>query len=530
MVSARRARTKAARRITGLALAACLAVPATGGAQPTDGAERREFHGFYVLTFNRRGDLMDPLEQALAIQELRTSPEINRIVIFCYGWANDGESSYSTYLKTLREMGAGGSGTGPRTTAIIAVGWDSSQTGVRKLLNDLLPFPALADALAFVPDTLLFPLSFWSKSAQADRIGFGGLRNSLNEIFTAVYPDPETRPDVYLVGHSFGTRVLSGLMQDRMLGLPVQAEAFVAADRVKGAVLLQPALVPANLHRSAEYPVMVTQSRHDNANGFLYPLANALINAYSFTGFEGLFEYQVLSPIQSGIETTVGTVADVVTSPRDRADADAEPPPDTAPEEPTLRSRAALRVRRLVAEVLSVPATLAFTLVALPANYAYEQTRALVTHPIDHVMDTLAQLPLVEIPVYALDRALGREVRWGTLSKGFLSFGALHEASGHAAAPGLAHDPYPVYTPRQLEAFSADASPCGLPVCEGVFGVEASSIVRTGSYGQDLENPWIDFTIGWLDLIGAHGDYKRPEVVDLMRLMVRNRPAPQRDP
>jgi hypothetical protein len=510
-------------------IAVILALAPAAHAETPTASEQREFHGFYVLSFNRRGDLVDPLEQALAIQELRASPEINRIVIFCYGWANDGESSYSTYLNTLREMGVGGEGEGPRKTAIIAVGWDSSQTGVRKLLNDLLPFPAVADAIAFVPDKLLFPLSFWSKSAQADRIGYGGLRNSLNEIFTAVYPDPEARPDIYLVGHSFGTRVLSGLMQDRMLRMPVQAEPFVAADSVKGAALLQPALVPANLHRSADYPIMVTQSRHDNANGFLYPVANALLNSYSFTSFEGLFEYQVLSPIQSGIQTTVDTVTDVVAYPRDFGDGDDAPPPDAESKAETLPSRTALRVRRLFAEVLSVPTTVAFTLVALPVAYAYEQTHALVTHPIDHVMDTLAQLPLVEIPVYALDRALDHEVKWGTRSKGFFSFGALHEASGHAAAPGLARAPYPVYTPRQLEAFPEGDTPCGLPVCGGVFGVEASSLVRTGSYGQDLENPFVDFTLGWFDLIGAHGDYTRPEVVDLMRLMVRNVSRPQPD-
>ncbi len=138
-------------------------------------------------------------------------------------------------------------------------------------------------------------------------------------------------------------------------------------------------------------------------------------------------------------------------------------------------------------------------------------------------MDTLAQLPVVEVPVWALDRLLEREVPWGTLGKGFFSFGSLLEAAGRASTPGLlARDAYPVYTPDRLLGETWPTA-CGLPLCAGVFAVDATSIVRTGSFGEDLESPWVDFTIGWLDLVGAHGDYRNPDMMRIMGLMLQNR-------
>jgi hypothetical protein len=42
--------------------------------------------------------------------------------------------------------------------------------------------------------------------------------------------------------------------------------------------------------------------------------------------------------------------------------------------------------------------------------------------------------------------------------------------------------------------------------------------VRQGLFG-DLERPWRDFTLGWLDPLGAHGDYKNVGVAKLMFLL-----------
>jgi len=419
----------------------------------------------------------------------------------------------------------------PGPTAFIAIGWDSSQTGFRKLFGDLSPFPVLAATLAFVPDTLLFPISFWSKAALADRIGYGGLRTALNDIFGSAYPEGRGHPDLYLLGHSFGTRVLSGLMQDRLALLPVEGEPFRSAPWVRGAAMIQPAAALPNLHRQADYPVLVTQSRHDHANGALFPLANLVANTYSFTSFEGIFRHRVL-PVLSA---PVGATADATVDATNRVTGLRIP--DPTPEHPeqlwdpfgldALRrpyDHAIFVLERGLAEGVSVPFALLYSAVTTPVNYVYGQMLGIVRNPLDHVMHTLAQLPLVEIPVHGLGRLIGRDVAWGARSKGFLELGLLSESAGRVFVE-------PWAAPRDLPVFSLQAferlptQDCGLPVCEGVFFVDASPIVRTGIFGASLERPLVDWTLGWLDPIGAHADYRNPAVVELMGRAVLTGPG-----
>ena len=505
-------------------LASALGTDVHAETVPHPAQESVGFQGLYLLQFNRWGDLINPAERDLAIEQLRGNPQVDRILIISYGWANDGEASYATYRRMLADLASGVERLSrPGRTAIIAVGWDSSQTGFRKLFNDLLPLPFVADTLAYLPDKILFPVSFWSKAAMADRIGFGGLRSALNRILKEAYPDPESHPEILLIGHSFGTRVVSGLLQDRMGLLPVRGEAFEAAPHVTGAILTQPAAVLWNLHERAEYPILVTQSRHDHANGLLFPLANVVVNAYSFTTFEGLFEHRVFEYVENTIQRTAEGVGGIVTAPLPGIEFPRRrPKPEAENEEDGRLSRFRYLARRSLAELVSIPAAVAFTLVSTPLNYAYAQTYGLVTHPIDHLMDTFAQLPIIEVPVYALDRALDRQTPWGSRSKGFFDLGSLHESIGRAVTPRIYPRSLPqVYTPAELEEIAAQGGSCPLPTCQGVFAVDASNLIRRGTFGQDLEQPWVDFTIGWFDPIGAHADYRNPDVVRLMRLLVR---------
>jgi hypothetical protein len=473
----------------------------------------------FVLQFNRWGELLTPGDVQLAVRELAAAPEIERIFIFSYGWAYDAEASHATYLGMLRDFTDPGAG-GRRDVAVVAVGWDSSQSGFRRLFNNVIPLPGVADALAWLPDRLLFPISFWSKAAQADRIGFGELRAALNQIF-GVYADRDDHPDVFLVGHSFGSRILSALMLERLGVIPIRAEPFVAAQHVKGAFLLQPAAVPVNLHRHAPYPVVATMSGHDHANGFLFPLANLPLNSFGFTAFEVMIRNRVIGPVSGTVRFTFDALGRILTAPlpdRDETNAGDEEPPGRESFEPVRRipSRSRYVLRRTLAEVAAIPAALVFTLVATPVNYLYVQGVGLATQPIDHVMDTLAQPPLLEIAVAGLGRAVGREVPWGQRSKGFLTIGPLQESVGRmlTRAPAGKFIPAPV---APDEIFARNGESCGLVVCEGVLVVDATGLVREGVYGQDLGNPVWDFTLGWLDPIGAHGDYRNPEVVGLIR-------------
>ena len=91
--------------VPALLLSACVAL-AVGwadplGAQTQPAAERPHL---YVLQFNRWGDLVNPLERDLVASDLANDPNIRRVVIVSYGWANDGESSTATYAQLLLDM------------------------------------------------------------------------------------------------------------------------------------------------------------------------------------------------------------------------------------------------------------------------------------------------------------------------------------------------------------------------------------------------------------------------------------------
>jgi hypothetical protein len=474
----------------------------------------------YMLSFNGDGDLTSPLELELAISELLRS-QIERVVIVSYGWAYDQDSSYTAYRRFVEDIfDASGGNMAGANVAIVGVGWDSSLTGVRKLLNDVLPFPMLADAIAWLPDQLLLPASFWSKAALADRIAYGGLRSTLNALFSRAYPDPERQPEIFLLGHSFGARIVSGLMKQRVGFVQVRSDPFAAAGRVRGAVLLQPALNQMNLHQDAEYPILITQSQHDHALGAMFPVANVVINAYAFTMFEALVEDRVFGYLREAVATTAESIGGALPS---RTDGAAPAEADRA-EKSSLPSRALYRARRTAAELVSIPCAFAYTIVQTPFTYAMEQGAELVRNPLDHVMDTLAQIPVVEIPVEALSALLRREVPWGQRSKGFLNLGVMNESVGRVVVPRpfSSTPPPPVYSALELFEIVRAGEGCGLPRCSGAFVIDATPLIRTGGFGQDMENPLFDFTVGWIDPVGAHGDYRNTRVVWMIGAVADN--------
>jgi hypothetical protein len=491
--------------------------------------------GFYLLTFDRYGQLVSPYEELLATTELGANAELQRIVIVSYGWATDGEHSLGEYEQLLRRVADGlPTEAERRRTAIIGIGWDSSQTGIRKLANDLMPLPVVADAVAFLPDAALFPLSFWSKAAMADRIGYGGLRGALNRILADVIRDPARDVEIYLIAHSFGARIVGGLIKERVGLLPVQTEPFRALSHVRGALLIQPSLVLANLPQDAPFPVVITQSQHDHANGLLFPLGNLIVNAYSFTAFEALIQNRIFDAVESTARAATGTVlsaGDKIlgggTPAPDPSDAGAPPvpaPPGDGSETLGLLAipgRVYSATRRTSAELLSIPTAAAFSLVVAPAQYVYTQYTGFRDAPVDHVMDTLAQIPVVEGAVWALERAIGRTEPWGRNGKGLFSVGALHEAAGRLVPTtsllygGVAK---PI-TWRELASTPATTA-CGFPRCEGVVLVDLSDDVGGGAFG-DLRTPWIDFTIGWFDLIGTHSAYRDDTVTELVVRLLR---------
>lgn len=490
----------------------CLAASGRAEKAKKESAPSREH--LYILTFDAWGELQNPAERDFAREELARDQEIERIIIVSYGWANDGQASYDSYRLMADQMLANLPERSDRkNVAIIGVGWDSAQTGFRKLFTDILPLPGIGEALAWAPDKVFFPISFWSKAAQADRIGFGGLRPALNEILE-VYDGRSDRPDIILLGHSFGARIVSALMtESEQSGYDLVP--FEAAADISAGILLQPALVVRNLEPGVDYPVLVTMSRHDRAVGFLYPIANIPLNAYGFTTFEAIVQQRLLDPIESGLEATQSAVTGVIPA----GSAEIEPREHSEGAGGT-RERVDFRTARrrgwrTLSEIVAIPLSFAFTLVATPVDYVYIQGRGLLTHPVDHVLDSLAQIPIVEIPVDGLAKITGREVAWGRRSKGFFTLGPLHEGLGRMATPTLFEEHnVPVYSLEEF--YELNSFP------DGIFVVDASDIITRGALGLDLNNPWVDYSVGWLDPIGAHADYKNPEVMRLIDWMGRS--------
>lgn len=504
------------------ALLLCLALCPPVGARAETGDADGPPPKLFILSFNRWGDLANPAERDLAMQELADDRTIERIIIFSYGWANDGEASYGTYHDLLRELRARRpKGRRVPKTAVIAVGWDSAQSGFRKLFNDILPFPALASGLATVPDQLLFPISFWSKAATADRIGFGGLRTSLNAIFEHAYPGGQGTPDIFLVGHSFGTRIVSELMQDKIAVFPVRAEPFVGRKQVRGAMLLQPAIAEGGLHKNADYPILVTQSEHDHAVGGLFPFANLLINTSTFTSFEALFRYRFFDPFDRGVSKVARTVGEVTRTlpgeePEGAPRGQAALTGSLARTAVQQTSRAWYLGLRAIGELASVPVAMLSGALTTPFNYVYVQAHGLFTQPWQHTKDTLAQLPLAEALMAGVDRLTEPEIPSGRRGKGFLNLGALNESVGRLYTPALIGGiPSDIFTLDDFARAKAEEG-CGLPRCKGILLLDATDFIEVGSFGLSLNRPAVDFTLGWLDPLGSHTDYKNETVVRLM--------------
>ena len=470
--------------------------------EPQEKKTAQRIEHLYILTFDQWGVLTNPAELDYAIKELSEDKSVDKILILSYGWNQDGRQSYSTYRKLVDDLSS--SSQNSSNWAVIAVGWDSSQTAVRKLLSDILPLPAIGETIAWLPDKLLTPFSFWSKAAYADRIGYGGLRTALNELFTE-YNTRDEHPDIFLMGHSFGTRVISALLVDTQKSDKIKLEPFESFEHIEGAVLVQPALVSRNIDKNAPFPVMVTMSSHDRAVGFLYPLINLPMNTYSLTGTEFFIQRRIYDRVEGQIEGTSSKVTSVLTRKEEKQN-----------EESFFRkSQTRKLTRRAIGETLALPVNFIFSIAAIPIGYLYTPGHGLVTQPVTHVMDTLAQIPLVEIPVDGLSYALGREVPWGQRGKGFFELGGLNEGMGRLVPPAMIGSQVPIYSLSDISQMKAPPN--------GVFVVDASDIIKIGALGLDRSNHLFDYTLGWLDPMGAHSDFKNPEAMGLYKWFINTK-------
>ena len=134
-------------------------------------------------------------------------------------------------------------------------------------------------------------LSYWTMKKRARTIGEGGMHVFLKNLQTDT-ADSHTK--IHLMGHSFGTIVVSGMLGGPNVGgtlpRPVDSVALV-----QGAVSLwcYAGVIPFDgaghgyfsrilADHKVRGPIVTTQSKHDDAVGILYPLASRIKGSVEF--------------------------------------------------------------------------------------------------------------------------------------------------------------------------------------------------------------------------------------------------------
>lgn len=452
----------------------------------------------YTFAFDQEGELLNPSEVNRAATRLKQGG-IKKILVLSFGWGNesiDAERTYSSFIRSYLRRGKNADGQLTLTSderkhldecMIIGVAWDSSLTGVSRFLNDLLPAPRLANYLGFVPDILLFPVSFWAKSSMADRIGFGGLKDALEQTILRAAIDPSNL-SIYGIAHSFGARILSGLFQSKQGEVPI-TNVFKYQQIVKGMILIHPAMASLNLPRGGplpftedveDFPIVVIQNRHDHANGFLFPIANVPLNAYAATTIEG-FTSELIS-CQRRTDQSLLT--------------------------------------RTAIDTLRIPLSIAYTGIMSTASILWGQASEIVNRKFNYIPDSLAQIPLLEVVIWAADKGLEKldvNQHWGEGHKGIFSLGPLIESSGRLlVSPPGTFERVPVYNAEEFLRLEKSDLPW-------IF-VDASAEAGKGIYGGNYNNSFWDFTLGWVDPIGSHFYYHEEKIYDLIH-RVLSRPV-----
>jgi hypothetical protein len=193
---------------------------------------------------------------------------------------------YDAYTKLNDALGLRSEGAGAAPDAD-REGFDPEEA-YQASLDDGANFASLTLSGLLAP---LGQLSYWTMKKRARTVGEGGMHAFLKDLQRA---STDRHVSIHLMGHSFGTIVISG-----MLGGPGAAgpllRAIDSVALVQGAVSLwsYAAAIPFGVggpgyfhpiieDRKFAGPLVTTNSRFDTAVGRLYPLASRLHGSASF--------------------------------------------------------------------------------------------------------------------------------------------------------------------------------------------------------------------------------------------------------
>jgi hypothetical protein len=430
----------------------------------------------YLLDFDENGELANPetlsrISLEIKNRNLQGKPK-NKILVLSYGWNNTRDQALETYLAKIEEFQAetkvrfqwqgGKIDTGE--WIILCVGWNSKNGTVGNFLKDVIPAPRTAELLAWAPEKMTFPLTYWSKSRLADQIGYGDLKEALEYVVREGFPSRTEQAEIYLVGHSFGCRILSPLTKTHF-GSHTLKDPFRYRENIKGAVFLEPALcylnLPVHEKETCNFPMVITQSRHDHANGAIYPLGNMLLNSYTFTRSAVVVDKSLRFFFPSGDTALVGGYR----------------------------------------QAWLIPFSIALTAFYFPVDYLSAQRRQIKDRGWRYLGDSMAQLPIIEAPLRWTERLFSeKEPEFGNHHKGLFEMGPIYEsASRVVSSPSLGPKPPAVELYHSVTNWGLN----------GIRFVDVSRVVSKSSVLDfNFHEDTTDFTVGWVDPIGAHARYQ----------------------
>ncbi|MDX1973805.1 MAG: hypothetical protein SFY68_14835 [Candidatus Sumerlaeia bacterium] len=476
--------------------------------------------GQYIFSFqfDSDGRFVNPeeLDRAIRVSKSREAKgeTIKRLILVSVGWGNSVNNSRISYRDLIDEYQNDRACKSRKSlnnykeqellnTVIFCINWPSDQKPFAAYVDSALPTPNLANAAGTLPDLILFPLTYWSRATAADRIGMTELKSVLANYIQSV-KDPENKLEdcshsepagdaaisIYMIGHSFGCRILGNLARTNYGGIKVPGR-FVFTPSIKGAVFITPAADSFTIPSKPDYPLTVLYSRHDHINALAFPLANLVLNSYAY-GF-GIITSSHYVFRKSYRELTNG--------------------------------------QRLLVELGALAFFPIYTVIATPINYVYGQGALLYRRgPIAWLGDTFASVPIAGTLVQILDRKIitriYRQQNWGERFRGIFNFGAITDSVGSG-----------VHTPQlnlnnpltngwrlkhsvQIEDFINCES-----VTNGVYYVNASSVIKHGYIikSNNMDRFPGSFFLSWWDPVGAHTDYRHTQVFEVIDKIINQK-------
>jgi hypothetical protein len=253
---------------------------------------------------------------------------------------------------------------------------------------------------------------------------------------------------------------------------------------IKGAIFVEPAMTKDDLpspNTCTNFPLLVTQSRHDHLNNLIFPIANIPYNTEYADDFDAFSSRYLTRPSNEQSNSFAARMSGI------QGD--------------------------IVGAVIGLPRfplTVVESVLLWPPSWIYGQSieikKSGFSLRTNYLANTFAQLPVLDYPVREW---LGDNSNY----KGLFNLGVWNESASRISP-----------TPP-VSVASIVTSDNGLPflnVPNGITYINAQEVIRRSIFNNpkfprniDYEKPSEDYTVGWVDPIGSHADYlPNPDVKD----------------